>query len=125
LRRGFSILFAFIIAGIIMAHGGSGGRGSQAIFRRIAGDTRGAQFAKLSVATIRAVAIGVIGIAFVQAMIVGLCLLIAGVPWAAVLALVVLLLAIAQVPALIVTLPAIIFVNSAGRSGGKPGRLKP
>ena len=107
-------LLAFIIAGIIMAHGGAGGRGSQAIFRRIAGGTRGAQFAKLSVATIRAVAIGVIGIAFIQAMIVGLCLLIAGVPWAAVLAFVVLLLGIAQVPALIVTLPAIIYIWWSG-----------
>jgi predicted PurR-regulated permease PerM len=53
------------------------------------------------------VAQGVIGVAFNQAHIVGLVLLLAGVPWAGVLALVVLVLGIAQVPALIVTLPAI------------------
>ena len=107
-------LFAFIIAGIIMARGRSGGRGSQAIFRRVAGNTRGAQFAKLSVATIRAVAVGVIGIAFIQAIIIGLCLLIVGIPWAAVLAFIVLVLGIAQVPALIVTLPAIIYIWWSG-----------
>jgi predicted PurR-regulated permease PerM len=110
-------LFAFIIAGIIMARGRSGGRGSRAIFRRIAGNEKGAQFAQLSVATIRAVAVGVIGIACIQAIVVGLCLLVAGVPWAAVLAFVVLVLGIAQVPALIVTLPAIGYIWWSGNYG--------
>jgi len=110
-------LFAFVIAGFIMARGRSGGRGSRAIFSRFAGSERGAQFAQLSVATIRAVAVGVIGIAFIQAIIVGLCLLIAGVPWAAVLAFIVLVLGIAQLPALIVTLPAIVYIWSSGDFG--------
>jgi predicted PurR-regulated permease PerM len=110
-------LFAFIIAGIIMAYGRSGDRGGVAIFRRVAGNTRGTQFAHLAVATIRAVAVGVIGIAFIQAIAVGLCLLIAGVPWAAVLAFVVLVLGIAQVPALIVTLPAIVYIWWSGDYG--------
>ena len=107
-------VLAFIIAGIIMARGHSGGRGSRAILSRIAGNARGAQFATLSVATIRAVAVGVIGIAFIQAIIVGLSLLLAGIPWAAALAFVVLVLGIAQVPALIVTLPAIAYIWWSG-----------
>ena len=41
--------------------------------------SRGAELASLSVATIRAVALGVVGVAFIQAIIVGMCLLIAGV----------------------------------------------
>jgi predicted PurR-regulated permease PerM len=110
-------LLAFIIAGIIMAYGRSGGRAIDAIFRRVAGKIRGAQFAKLSVATIRAVAVGVIGIAFIQAIIVGLSLLIAGVPWAGALALITLVLGIAQVPALIVTLPAIAYIWWSGDYG--------
>ncbi len=105
---------AFIIAGIIMAFGQSGSRSSQAIFERIAGTTRGGEFVKLSTATIRAVAQGVIGVAFIQAIIVGLALLVAGVPWAGALAVIVLVLGIAQVPALIVTLPAIVYVWSSG-----------
>ena len=110
-------LFAFIIAGIVMAWGRSGDRAGRAIFRRVAGDARGAEFVKLSVATIRAVAMGVIGIAFIQAIIAGLCLLIARVPWAAVLAFTVLVLGIAQVPALIVTLPAIVYIWWSGDYG--------
>jgi predicted PurR-regulated permease PerM len=107
-------LASFIIAGIIMAFGQSGSRGSGAIFERIIGHTRGSEFARLSTATIRAVAQGVIGVAFIQAIIVGLALLVAGVPWAGVLAVIVLVLGIAQVPALIVTLPAIIYIWSSG-----------
>ena len=68
----------------------------------------------LAAATIRAVAQGVIGIAFVQAILVGLALLVARVPWAGVLAGVTLVLSIAQVPALLVTLPAIGYIWSSG-----------
>jgi predicted PurR-regulated permease PerM len=105
---------AFIVAGIVMAFGESGARASRAIFARVFGPERGAQFTVLSVATIRAVAQGVIGIAFIQALAVGLCLLFAGVPLAGVLAGVVLVLGIAQVPALLVTLPAIAYLWMSG-----------
>jgi predicted PurR-regulated permease PerM len=105
---------SFIIAGIIMAFGQSGSRGSLAIFERLVGNARGSEFARLSTATIRAVAQGVIGVALIQAIIVGLALLVAGVPWAGVLAVIVLVLGIAQVPALIVTLPAIVYIWSSG-----------
>jgi predicted PurR-regulated permease PerM len=97
-----------------MAYGEAGARGSRAIFERIIGGDRGEPFARLSTATIRAVAQGVIGIAFVQAILVGLALLVAGVPWAGVLAAITLVLSIAQVPALIVTLPAIVYIWSSG-----------
>ena len=101
---------AFIIAAIIMAFGEAGDRASKAIFARIFGYERGEELAVLSVATIRAVAQGVIGIAFLQAIAVGLSLLVAGVPLAGVLTAIVLVLGIAQVPALIVTLPAIGYI---------------
>jgi predicted PurR-regulated permease PerM len=107
-------LAAFIIAGIIMAFGHAGALSSRAIFERIAGPVRGSEFVRLAAATIRAVALGVIGVAFIQAIIIGLCLLVAGVPWAGVLAAIVLVLGIAQVPALLVTLPAIIYLWSSG-----------
>src|SRR5215831_6564271 len=102
-------LASFIVAGILMAYGESGARGSRAIFSRVIGTDRGERFAGLATATIRAVALGVIGIAFVQAILVGLALLVAHVPWAGVLAAITLVLSIAQVPALIVTLPAIAY----------------
>jgi predicted PurR-regulated permease PerM len=110
-------LASFIIAGIMMAYGEEGARGSRAIFERVIGSGRGDTFATLSTATIRAVAQGVIGIAFIQAILVGLALLIADVPWAGVLAAITLVLSIAQVPALIVTLPAIVYIWSSGGYG--------
>ncbi len=110
-------LAAFIIAGILMAFGEAGSRASLAIFERVAGAARSAEFARLATATIRAVAQGVIGVAFIQAIIVGLCLLVAGVPWAGVLAMIVLVLGIAQVPALLVTLPAIGYIWWTGDYG--------
>jgi len=110
-------LASFIVAGIVMAYGEAGARGSRAIFERIIGGGRGESFARLSTATIRAVAQGVIGIAFVQALLVGLALLVAHVPWAGVLAAVTLVLSVAQVPALIVILPAIGYIWSSGNYG--------
>jgi predicted PurR-regulated permease PerM len=107
-------LASFIVAGIVMAYGESAERSSHKIFARLAGASRGAALAKLSTATIRAVALGVIGVAFIQAVLVGSALLFARVPLAGVLAFITLVLGIAQVPALIVTLPAIVYIWSSG-----------
>ena len=110
-------LASLIVAGILMAFGEAGARGSRAILERIMGAGRGEPFARLSTATIRAVAQGVIGIAFVQALLVGLALLVAHVPWAGALAGVTLVLSIAQVPALVVIIPAVAYIWSSGNYG--------
>ncbi len=110
-------LASFIIAGIIMAFGQSGGRSSHAISARLVGSARGGELVRLSTATIRAVAQGVIGVAFIQAIIIGVALLVAGIPWAGALAAIVLVLGIAQLPALIVTLPAIAYLWSSDDYG--------
>ena len=112
-----AFLAALVLAGIFMAFGESGARGCLSLFQRLAGEQRGASLARLSTATIRAVAQGVVGVALIQAILVGLALLIAGVPWAGAFAAIVLVLGIAQVPALIVTLPAIVWVWSRGGNG--------
>ncbi|HEY7444099.1 MAG TPA: AI-2E family transporter [Vicinamibacterales bacterium] len=107
-------LASFLAAGIVMAYGESGARASRAIFYRIAGPARGEALAKLSTATIRAVALGVIGVAAIQAILIGLALLLAGISAAGVLSIIALVLGIAQVPALIVTLPVIVYIWSSG-----------
>ena len=66
----------------------------------------------LSTATIRSVAVGVIGIAFIQALLGGLGMMFAGVPAAGLLAIVILVLAIAQLPPILVLLPVIFYVFS-------------
>jgi predicted PurR-regulated permease PerM len=114
-----AFLGALVLAGIFLAFGENGARGCLAVFERVFGQPRGASFAQLSVATIRAVALGVVGVALIQAILVGLALLIAGVPWAGALAAVVLVLGICQIPAVIVTLPAIIWIFSRGYGTGE------
>lgn len=111
------LVAAFVVAGIIMAYGEGADRASRSIFVRIAGAQRGAGYAQLATSTIRAVAQGVIGVAFIQAVVVGVCLLVAGVPWAGMFAIAMLLLGIAQVPALLVTAPAIAYLWVSGNYG--------
>ena len=60
---------------------------------------------------------GVVEVAPIQSILAGLCLLVAEFLWAGVLAAVVLVFGIAQVPALTVTLPAIAWVWSRGGTG--------
>jgi predicted PurR-regulated permease PerM len=107
-------LASFIIAGIIMAFGHGGARSMRAIFDRIFGVDRGEEFTTLCTKTIRAVAQGVLGVAFIQAIVVGVVMMIAGIPYTGVLAVIVLVLGIAQVPALLVTLPAIGYIWASG-----------
>jgi predicted PurR-regulated permease PerM len=111
------LIAAFIIAAIIMAFGAAAIRGSRAIFERIVGLERAGRFVNLSTATIRAVALGVIGVALIQAIIIGMALFIARVPLAGVAAAIMLVLGIAQVPALLVTLPAIAYIWMSGEYG--------
>lgn len=103
-------IMALIVAGLIMAKGGNGHRAGVAIATRISGPQRGPQLAELCTSTIRAVAQGVVGIAFIQMLMVGIGLVLMGVPAAGVLALMVLLLGITQLPVLLVTLPVVIYV---------------
>jgi predicted PurR-regulated permease PerM len=110
-------LASLAVAGIMMTFGEGGASAIRSIFDRVADRKRGEELIVLSTATIRAVAKGVLGVAFLQAIIVGICLLIAGIPWAGVLAVVVLVFGIAQVPALIATLPAIGYIWTSGNYG--------
>lgn len=107
-------LGAIIIAAIMMAYAESGSRAMRRIFSRLTDPARGPRIQKLATATIRSVAAGVIGVAFIQAILLGMGFLFAGIPAAGVLALVVMFLGILQVPALIVTLPAIIWMWVSG-----------
>ena len=106
-------LFALCLAGAFMAYGESGHRSAIASFERIFGPGRGEHLAELCTATIRAVAQGVIGIAFIQALLVGVAFIAMGLPGAGLLTLAVLLLGIAQLPAAVLTIPIILIVLSS------------
>lgn len=62
-------LATIVVANIIMAYGGSAARSGRAIFSRLAGSARGEVLTKLALATIRTVALGVVGVAAIQALL--------------------------------------------------------
>jgi len=109
-------LVSLALAGVWMAYAASGHAAATAIAKRMAGSDKGDALVKLSTSTVRAVAQGVIGIACVQALLLGAGFILVGIPAAGVLALLVLLLGIAQIPALLISLPAIIYVFSTNSS---------
>ena len=101
------IVVSLIIAGVLLAIGGI----SDAVrkfLRKLAGDS-GDDFGDITVQTIRSVANGVIGEAFILALMNGVLFLLAGVPYAGLWALLVFVLAVLQIPVYIVTVPIMIY----------------
>lgn len=114
LSMGGSILqfiLATIIAGILLATKGTDNV-ARKFFTKLVG-ARGDEFAEVSVKIVRNVTKGVLGVALIQSVLVGLGFLLAGVPYAGLWALVVLILAILQLPPLLVILPVILYLFSA------------
>lgn len=109
-------LVALVLAGIWMAYGASGHAAAKAIAQRMTGTEKGETLVMLSTATIRAVAQGVIGIACIQALLLGAGFILVGIPAAGIWALLVLLLGIVQIPPLLVSLGTIIYVFSTNDS---------
>ncbi len=112
----FQFLFSLIIAGIMMAFGRSGSAVMLKIIRRLTGPAKGEQLYQLSTATIRSVSMGVIGVAFIQALLLGIGFVWADVPAAGLLAILVLIFGIAQIPALIFSIPVIAYLWWSGDS---------
>lgn len=110
----FLFIGALIVAGIMMAWGRSGSAAIQQIMCQIVGTEKGPRLHKLSAMTVRSVAAGVIGVAFIQALILGVGFIFAGVPAAGVLAAIVMLIGILQLPALVISVPVIIYLWAGG-----------
>lgn len=113
----FMFIGALIIAGIMMAYGQSGGQAMYYILCRIVGEEQGAKIHVLVTMTTRSVAAGVLGVALIQAVLLGIGFVLIGVPAAGVLAFIVLLLAIMQLPATIISVPVIIWLWNSGDAG--------
>ena len=121
--RGLQLVIAMIIAGVLFLVASGGYSVTCGVASNLVGVERGAAFTDLSILTIRSVAKGVLGIALIQAILTAIGLQIAGVPGAGIWAGLVLVLAIVQLPPLIVlgpiaiwyfgfadTVPAIVFL---------------
>lgn len=100
-------LAALVLAAILLTYADAAHSGAARILRRLTDPERAQRLEALSTATVRSVAAGVIGVAFLQALLLGVGFMLAGVPAAGVLAFLALLLGIVQLPMLVLTLPVI------------------
>ena len=104
-------VLSILIAGVFLATASSGTKATNSIAIRIVGEY-GTQLANLSRDTIRSVAQGVLGVALIQAVLAGIGLMVMDVPGAGLWALLVLILAIVQLPPILILGPIIFYVFS-------------
>ena len=102
------IMISLIIAGVLLNIGGAG-EGIRKFFRKVAGN-RGDEFADIVMKTVGNVVKGVLGVALILAIINGILFMLAGIPYAGIWTLGIFVLGILQIPALIITLPLIIYM---------------
>ncbi|MDP3009096.1 MAG: AI-2E family transporter [Methylococcales bacterium] len=107
----FQLVMAIIISGVLLANAEGCHRLALAISKRFVG-AKGAEFERMSEETIRSVANGVLGVAIIQSLLVGLGFWVADVPAAALLTLVCFFLAVIQVGPGLVVIPVTIYVFS-------------
>lgn len=107
------LLLTLVVATVLFAHGEAAFSGAMRFGRRLAGQ-RGEDSVQLASLAVRAVALGVVVTAVVQALFSALGLFLAGVPFVGGLSLAILLLCIAQVGALPVLVPAVAWLYLSG-----------
>jgi predicted PurR-regulated permease PerM len=102
-------IVSIFIAGAFMVFGDGGSKAIEVIAGRVMGKQGGTEFVELAGATIRSVAQGVLGVALIQSTLAAIGLLVMGVPYAGVWAALVLLLAIVQLPPLLILGPIVVY----------------
>lgn len=109
-------VISIIIAGVLLVCARSGTRAMETIAVRLVGQEGGKNIVSLIGATIRSVAQGVLGVALIQAILAGIGLMVMGVPFAGFWAFSVLVLAILQLPTILILGPIIIYVFSVAET---------
>lgn len=102
-------VIAILIAGAVLPNG----KRAAALVRKVAlvtaGD-RGPELAELAASSVQSVTRGVLGVALIQSLLAGLAMLVVGVPAAGLWTLLVLILAVMQLPPMLVLVPVMIYV---------------
>jgi predicted PurR-regulated permease PerM len=109
------VFVSIVIAGFVLANASACGKFSHKLAVQFFG-SRGPQVEAMVEATIRSVTMGILGVAFIQAILAGLGFLVVGLPAAGLWALVFLIAAVLQVGA-ITLIPAVIYVFATMATG--------
>ncbi|ABV87166.1 AI-2E family transporter [Shewanella pealeana] len=104
-------IISLAIAGGFMAHAEKSSAAVSTVAVRVVGKN-GEEWTSLTAATIRSVLLGVVGVAFIQSLLIGSALFTFSIPAAGIFTFIVFILGIAQLPPLLVVLPIIFYVFS-------------
>ena len=119
------VVFALsiVLAGVLLASGEAAADAARRVAERLVPD-RGAELVAVAGGTIQSVTRGILGTAVIQAFLAGIGFLAADVPAAGLWTLLVLLLAVVQLPTLLVLVPIIVWVSTSKSTGVASGRKK-
>jgi len=109
-------IFSIIIAGVFMVSAKGVKETFIAIFDRVTG-SRGIELTELSLATVKSVVTGILGIAVIQSILAGLGFVVMDIPAAGVLAFICLVMAIVQIDILLILIPISIYAFSVSGTG--------
>jgi len=100
---------SIIIASVLLTYSDEVGKGTDRLFVKLAGE-KGREYADILDKTIRSVATGVLGVAIIQTVLFGAGMIFSGLPLAGFWILITLIIAIIQVPMMVVTIPMVIWI---------------
>jgi len=104
-------IISLIISGALLVKSESAEKAAKSVFKTLAG-AEGEQFASLAGATIRSVVQGVLGTAVIQTFFLSIGMFVIDLPAAGIITIIVLIVAIIQIPPALVMIPVIIYVFS-------------
>jgi predicted PurR-regulated permease PerM len=102
-------IVAIVVAGLFLINSEKAGKLAHGIFNRLIGE-KGSEFASMAEKTIRTVVKGILGVAFIQSVLFGIGMVVAGVPAAGLWVILSLILGIIQVGIFLVVVPVVIYV---------------
>jgi predicted PurR-regulated permease PerM len=112
----FQFTISLIIAGVFLAKTTGARNAAVTMFSRVLGE-QGEAFVEISKTTIRSVAQGVLGVAVVQTLMCALGMVVVGVPGVGLWSFIVLVLAVVQLPPILIMGPIIIYMFSKLSTG--------
>ncbi|MGB8225138.1 MAG: AI-2E family transporter, partial [Polyangiales bacterium] len=104
-------IVAIVVAGVLLPNGQRAANLARKVAFVVAGE-QGPDLAELAASSVQSVTRGVLGVAVIQSILAGLGMLIVGVPAAGLWTLLILLLAVMQLPPMLVLIPVILYVFS-------------
>jgi len=100
---------SIIIASVLLTYSDQVGKGTDRLFIKLAGE-KGREYADILDKTVRSVASGVLGVAIIQTILFGAGMIFSGLPLVGFWVLITLIIAIIQVPMMVVTIPMVIWI---------------